>query len=202
MRWLEHHWLNGHECKQTPGKQQGTEEPGTAVHRVTRVEDNLVSQQPWLSWPLISFLAQSGHLRVYRSQVMAQLSCIKQEISTGTLGHLGMGQTPSSSLTVRIKSSLRIQEHQEMGVEIASEEQFCFQPSSVYTYSHQKENLDLLALPVIYNYKQPSHENLSICSCCLQQLLSEVINHDVNYFISGTVISLAVLPENVSFQEN
>ena len=168
-----------------------------------RVEHNLVSQQPWLSWPLISFLqAQSDHLKSLRSQVMAQLSCIKQEVSTGTLGHLGMEWTTFSSLTVRTVHHCGSRATRDGSGDSFHRGAILLSAQQCLQHSHQRKPGLAGITCLSYNYKQPSHENLSICSCCLQRLFLKSISLDVNYFISGTVISLAVLPENVSFQEN
>ena len=54
----------------------------------------------------------------------------------------------------------------EVGVEIASmEEQFCFQPSSFYSI-HTKENLHVLALPVIIINSPPMKISASVAAAC------------------------------------
>ena len=41
----QHHWINGHQYEQTPGDSEGQGSLCAAAHRITRVGDNLVTEQ-------------------------------------------------------------------------------------------------------------------------------------------------------------
>lgn len=79
---------------------------------------------------------------------------------------------------------------------------FAVSPTAFTARMCQRESACAGVTCLAYGYKRPSYGNVRTSGCCFQQLFLKSVLLDASYFISGTVISLAALPENVSFQEN